>query len=458
METIQPEISEQIFRAYDIRGIYDKTLTPQIAEIIGKGFGTYIGIGRALALGRDVRISSPQLKKGVEKGLVSVGIKVIDLGLVTTPIFYWAIPRMGLDGGVQVTASHNPPEWNGFKLCRAGGVIVGQGSGMEDVKEIALKKRFLQTAVRNKPQVYRQILSEYARFVLGKIKLKRKLKVVLDPGNGACGIIAPRLFRQTACKVKVINQKLDGSFPGRGPAPSEETLQRLKSEVIKMGADFGAAYDGDGDRSVFVDNKGRVLTGDMASVIFSKSLIKKKGDKVVLDVSCSAALEEEIIKNGGTAVVERVGRPYMMERTLREDAVFGGERSGHFYFPEIYGLDDGTFASLKMAEILSASNVKLSDLIDSLPKYYDSTFNIECPDEHKFAVTNRTKASFIDKGYKILEIDGVKASCNSGWILVRPSNTEPLIRVFAEGKTEGKLKRLLSLAKKVIEEEVRKVS
>jgi len=409
-------------------------------------------------VGRDVRLSSPQLKTAVVKGLVSVGINVIELGIVTTPIFYWAIPHKRLDGGVQVTASHNPPEWNGFKLCREGGVIVGQGSGMEEVKEIVLRRKFALSDVRVKPQLYGQVLSDYARFILKKIKLRKKLKVVLDTGNGACGIIAPKLFRQLGCSVRVLNQKLDGAFPGRGPAPDEETLGQLKMEVVKSSVDFGVGYDGDGDRSVFVDDEGRILTGDVAAAVFSRALIKKRADKVVLDVSCSLALEESIREKGGTPIVERVGRPYMMERTLKEGAIFGGERSGHFYFPEIYGIDDGTYASLKMAEILSGINMKFSDIVDSIPKYYDSTFNVECPDRHKFAVTKRTKASFVEKGYKILEIDGVKAIKSDGWVLVRASNTEPLIRVFVEGKTKDKLKQLLTLAKNVIEEEVRKAS
>lgn len=457
-ERTRQEISERIFRAYDIRGIFGKDLTPHVAEFIGKGFGTYIGTGKTVAVGRDVRLSGPQLKSALVKGLVSVGLRVVDLGIVTTPVFYWAIPHKRLEGGVMVTASHNPPEWNGFKLCKEKGIIIGQGSGMEEIRQIVLKKKFVKTDVRSKPQRYGQILSEYAHFILSKIKIKRKLKVVLDTGNGACGIIAPKLFRQAGCHVKVLNQKLDGNFPARGPVPSEETLHELIAEVTKTGADFGVGYDGDGDRSVFADDKGRILTGDMASVIFSKALIKKKGDKIVFDVSCSFALEEAIRQNKGKPIVERVGRPYMMERTLKENAVFGGERSGHFYFPEVYGIDDGTYASLKMAEILSKGDEKLSTLIDSIPRYYDGTFNIQCPDEHKFVVTKGTKASFADKGYKILGIDGVKAFSSDGWILVRPSNTEPLIRVFVEGKTEDKLKQLLNLARNVVEEEVGKVS
>lgn len=447
-----------MFRAYDIRGIYGDDLTPQIAELIGKGLGSYIGTGKTVAVGRDVRLSGPQLKKAVTRGLLSVGLRVIDLGTVTTPVFYWAIPQEGLDGGVMITASHNPPEWNGFKLCKENGVIIGQGSGMEKIKEIVLKKKFTHTDVRNKPQKHSEVLSEYAHFILSKIKIKRKLKVVLDTGNGATGLIAPKLFKQTGCRVKVLNQKPDGAFPARGPEPKEETLQQLKAEVTKTGADFGVGYDGDGDRSVYVDDTGRVLTGDAVSVIFSKALIKKKGDRVIIDVSCSLALEESIKQNGGIPIVERVGRPYMMGRTLKERAVFGGERSGHFYFPEIYGIDDGTYASLKMTEILSMGNLKLSALIDSIPKYYNGTFNVRCPDEHKFAVTKQARTVFAEKGYKILEIDGVKASSSEGWVLVRPSNTEPLIRVFVEGKTEEKMKQLTNWVKNVVESGVRKFS
>jgi phosphomannomutase len=329
---------------------------------------------------------------------------------------------------------------------------------MEEIKEIVLKKKFTHTDVRNKPQKHGGILSEYAHFILSKIKIKRKLRVVLDTGNGATGLIAPKLFKQTGCQVKVLNQRPNGAFPARGPEPKEETLQQLKAEVTKTGADFGVGYDGDGDRSVYVDDTGRILTGDVVSVIFSKALIKKKGDRVVYDVSCSLALEEAIRQNGGTPIVERVGRPYMMGRTLEERAVFGGERSGHFYFPEIYGIDDGTYASLKMAEILSMGDLKLSAIIDSIPKYYNGTFNVHCPDEHKFAVTKQARTVFAEKGYKILEIDGVKASSSEGWVLVRPSNTEPLIRVFVEGKTEERLKQLTSLAKNVVESGVRRFS
>lgn len=453
------QISEHIFRAYDIRGIYGRDLTPKIAEQIAMGFGTYIGgVGKNLAVGRDVRLSGEELKNAVVKGLVSVGCNVMDLGLVTTPILYWTIAHLNRHGGVMVTASHNPPEWNGFKLCREKGLIVGQGFGMEELKEVVKRKKFVKPAAPGKRETYGGIIGEYSRFILDKIKLGRKLRVVLDTGNGTTGIIAPKLFRQLSCEMTVLNEELDGRFPYRSPEPTPEALQQLRSEVKKTGADFGVGYDGDGDRSVFVDDKGRILTGDIVSIIFAKALIKKAWNKVVYDVSCSLAVEESIRASGGVPVVEKVGRPFMMERVLRENAIFGGERSGHFYFSDIYGIDDGTYASLKMAEIISKGRESLSQMVDAVPQYYSSTVNMACSDEHKFKVTEKTKEFFEKLGYKIVQIDGVKAYDEEGWVLMRPSNTEPLIRVFVEGKTKRKHEQLLSLAEKVLREEIEKAA
>jgi len=453
----EPSTWAHMFRAYDIRGIYGKDLTDDFAEKIGKGFGTFIGAGKKLAVGRDVRVGSEQLKNAVAKGLVSTGCQVDDLGIVTTPILYFGIAHKDKDGGVMVTASHNPPEWNGLKLCREKGVIVGQGSGMEEIRNIIARATFSEVAKKGKVETYEGIVDEYARFVLDKIRIMRKLKVVLDTGNSVPGIVAPMLFRQMGCRVEVLNEKLDGTFPSRSPEPNEASLQQLVSTVEKTKADFGVGYDGDGDRAVFVDDNGRILTGDFASIIFAQAFITKWKRKVVYDISCSSAVEEAIKAKGGVPVVERVGRPFMMDRVLREKAVFGGERSGHFYFPDIYGLDDGTFASLKMAEILSGGDTHLSQMIDRIPKYYSSTTNVPFSDQHKFKIIERLKAKFQEKGFQILDIDGVKAHDEKGWVLLRPSNTEPLIRIFAEGKTKQKLAQLLDLAKKMLKEEAEKL-
>jgi phosphoglucosamine mutase len=446
-----------MFRAYDIRGIYGKDLTTDFAETIGKAFGTFIGAGKKLAVGRDVRVGSEQLKTAVAKGLVSTGCQVDDLGIVTTPLLYFGIAQRHKAGGIMVTASHNPAEWNGLKLCREKGVIIGQGSGMEEIKEMITSGKFTEAPTKGKVETYRGIVDEYSKFVLDKIRIVKKLKVVLDTGNSVSGIVAPKLFRQTGCRIEIINEKLDGTFPSRSPEPTETSLKQLVSAVKSASADFGVGYDGDGDRAVFVDDKGRVLTGDYTSVVFAQAFITNEKRKVVYDVSCSSAVEEAIKDKGGIPVVERVGRPFMMDRALREKAIFGGERSGHFYFPDIYGLDDGTFASLKMAEILSRSDKPLSKMVDSIPKYYSSTVNVPFSDEHKFVVIERLKVKFEEKGFRILDIDGVKAQVEKGWVLLRPSNTEPLIRIFAEGKTQAKLTQLLKLSQKMLKEEAEKL-
>jgi phosphomannomutase/phosphoglucomutase len=454
MSTI-PIVPAHIFRAYDIRGIYGKDLTPAVAETIGKGFGTFLGTGKNLAVARDVRNGGQQLKNAMIKGLISTGCNIVDYGITTTPIFYFGIAHQNRDGGTMITASHNPAEWNGFKLCREKGVIVGQGSGVEEIQHIIANKKFAEPPKKGDAEPYTGVVDEYANFVLDKIHVERGLSVVLDPGNSVSGIVAPKLFKIIGCKVKVINEELDGSFPSRSPEPTETSLQQLMSEVRKVKADLGVGYDGDGDRAVFIDDKGRLLTGDLSSIIFAQAFITENNRKVVIDVSCSSALEEAIKARRGTPIVERIGRPFMMTRVLQEQAVFGGERSGHFYFPHVYGLDDGTFASLKMTEILSRSNISLSKMIDRIPRYFSATRNVPFPDERKFQTIKRLKPKLEKMGFSILDIDGVKAREKTGWVLLRSSNTEPLIRIFAEAKTQKRLTELLELAQKMLNEEAK---
>ena len=448
---------QHMFRAYDIRGVYGKDLTPEIAETIAKGFGIYIGKNKNLAVGRDIRIGSTELKNAVVQGLTSTGCHVIDFGIVTTPLMYFGIAHQKKDGGIMITASHNPAQWNGLKLCREKGIIVGEGSGIEKIKEIISKREFIETVKKGKIEAYEGIVDEYDKFISRKIRIERKLKVILDTGNSVPGIVAPRVFREMSCEIEVLNERLDGTFPSRAPEPTQESLQQLINTVKRKHVDFGVGYDADGDRAVFVDDKGRMLTGDFASIIFAQALITKPKQKVVYDVSCSSAVEEAIKAKGGVPVVERVGRPFMMDRVLKEKAVFGGERSGHFYFPDIYGLDDGTYASLRMAEILSKTDLSLAQLVDRIPKYFNRMENVPFPDEHKFKVITSLKTKFGEKGFRILDIDGVKAQNEQGWVLMRPSNTEPLIRIFAEGKTKDKLNQLLNLAKRLLKEEAEKV-
>jgi phosphomannomutase/phosphoglucomutase len=439
---------DSVFRAYDIRGVFGEDLTEEVATRIGAAFATFLGEDKEVLVARDVRLSGEKLRKALVSGLVS-GCDVTDIGIVPTPLLYFAVNRLQKDAGIMITASHNPPEWNGFKAFSRKGCIYGKD--MEKVKQIAKEvdlERLRKKRVRLSS--YKGIIQEYMDFVANKIEIRRKLKVVADTANGTCGLVAPSLFTRLGCKILTLNQNPDGTFPAHLPEPKEETLGELKREVVKNKADLGVGYDGDGDRAVFVDEKGNVIPGDVTLLIFAKDVLQKsKGAKIVYELSCSMAVEEYVKELGGIPIVERVGHTFIMDRMIEENALFGGEKSSHFYFSECYGVDDAVFASLRMTEILSKTSEKLSEMVDSLPKYpsiYEKNF--ECPDNLKFVVVEKLRSRFKDYGLTILDMDGVKFLDKDGWVLLRPSNTEPIIRVSAEARTEEKLKELYGFAKK----------
>ncbi len=437
---------DHIFRAYDIRGVFGKDLTEEVAAKIGAAFATFLE-GRTVVVGRDVRLSGETLRDALVSGLVS-RCNVTDVGVVPTPLLYFALNRLQKDAGVMVTASHNPPQWNGFKAFRGQkGSIYGKE--MEKIKQITqdidLKKLGEK---RGKSVSYEGIIQEYQKFIQSKIQLERKLKVVADTANGTCGLVAPLLFERLGCNILTLNQEPDGTFPAHLPVPKEETLGELKKEVVRNKADFGVGYDGDGDRAVFIDEKGNLVPGDLTLLIFAKDVLKKhRGGKVVYELSCSMAVEEYVKKLGGIPLVERVGHTFIMDRMIEEKALLGGEKSSHFYFSEVYGMDDATFASLRMAEILSRSSEKLSEIVASLPKYpsvYEKNF--ECADNLKFVVIEKLRSKFKEYGLKTLDIDGVKLLEKDGWVILRASNTEPVIRISAEARTEEKLRELYDFA------------
>ncbi len=439
---------DHIFRAYDIRGVFGEDLTEEVATKIGAAFAAFLD-GRTVVVGRDVRLSGEKLRDALVSGLIS-RCNVTDVGMVPTPLLYFALNHLQKDAGVMVTASHNPPQWNGFKAFRGQkGSIYGKE--MERIKEITKDvdlKRLGEK--RGKSVSYSGIIKEYQDFVQSKVQLERKLKVVADTANGACGLVAPALFKRLGCDILTLNQEPDGTFPAHPPVPKEETLGELKKEVVRNRADFGVGYDGDGDRAVFIDEEGNLIPGDLTLLVFAKDVLQRhRGGKVVYELSCSMAVEEYVKKLGGIPLVERVGHTFIMDRMIEEKALLGGEKSSHFYFSDVYGMDDGTFASLRMAEILSKSNEKLSEIVASLPKYpsvYEKNF--ECPDNLKFKVIENLKSRFKGYGLKTLEIDGVKILEKDGWVILRASNTEPVIRISAEARTEEKLKELYDFATK----------
>jgi phosphomannomutase/phosphoglucomutase len=443
----QPDF-DHIFRAYDIRGIFGDDLTEEVATKIGAAFAKFLD-GENVVVGRDTRISGEKLRDALISGLVS-RCNVTDVGVLPTPLLYFAASLLQKDAGLMVTASHNPPQWNGLKAFRGQkGSIYGKD--METVRDYA-KNVDLKALGKPKGKAvfHKGVIKEYQDFVFNRIHLQRKLNIVADATNGTCGLVAPALFERFGCNILTLNQKPDGTFPAHLPVPNEQTLVELMREVVKRKADFGVGYDGDGDRAVFIDEKGKLIPGDLTLLVFAKDVLQKNpGGKVVYELSCSMAVEECVKKFGGVPLVERVGHTFIMDKMIEQKALLGGEKSSHFYFADIYGMDDGVFASMRMAEILSKTGEKLSEIIASLPQYptvYEKNF--ECPDKLKFVVIEQLRRQFKEHGLETLNIDGVKLIEKDGWVILRASNTEPVIRISAEARTEEKLDELYSFAVK----------
>lgn len=449
-------INESIFRAYDIRGIYGKDIDEGIAELVGKAFGTFIGNEGTVLVGHDVRISGPSLASAASKGLASVGVSVKEVGTVPTPALYLEVIRKGVAGGIQVTASHNPAEWNGFKLVLHNGDTVSEGMGMERVKKMIMEQYF-----REPPSpatiTKEDVLKDYEEFILGKFEEGIGLKVAIDCSNGAACIIAPKLFRKVGCEVEVINGEPDGRFPAHEPEPTEETLRELMDVVVKTGSDFGVGFDGDADRCVFVDDKGRLVEGDIALAVFVKNLGIK--GNVVYDVISSSSVRRTIVESGCNPVECRVGRAFMLRKVREVKAVIGGEKSNHLYFSDVYGFDDAIFASLKMAYMLSKTGKRLSEAIDEIPKYPSTpVITYDCPDPIKFKVIEELTEELRGEGFEVNTLDGVKATSEEGWFLIRASNTMPQVKLVAEAYTNDCLKDLVKYAEKKIKSVINRLS
>ncbi len=448
---------DSIFRAYDVRGIFDEQLTEEVAAAIGMAFGDFLGKGKEVVIGRDARLSGEALRNALVSGLVS-SCDVTDVGIVPTPLLYFATNHLTKDAGIMITASHNPPEWNGFKLFKRKGCIYGDE--MVRIRQMAKRVDWKDFGrKRGRISAHERILQDYMESVLDIIRVERGLEIVADTANGVCGLLVPSLFERLDCSILTLNEKLDGRFPAHLPEPKEETLGELRKKVVEKRADFGVGYDGDGDRAVFVDDEGKIISGDLVLLIFAQdALERRRGGKIVYELGCSMAVEEFVKALGGIPIVERVGHVFIMDKMIAEGAVLGGETSGHFYFSELYGMDDAIFASLKMAEILSRRGEKLSEIVGSLPTYPSvHETNYSCPDKLKFDVVDRLTVRLRDMGLSVLDIDGVKVLDEDGWVLLRPSNTEPLIRVSAEARTEEKLKELYDFAVKELKQTMKEI-
>lgn len=436
------DINKNIFRGYDIRGIYPTEIDEDTAYTIGLGFGSYIrDLGKTTCIvGHDNRLSSPVLYDALIKGILSTGIDIISLGLCTTPMYYYACIKLKTYSGVMVTASHNPKDDNGFKFAF-------DESGNCKGQEI---QDFLTYILRGQFHSGEGILSRYNiesdYLELFRTNLHfgdRKVKVVIDPGNGTTSVIAKKLYEMFPIDVVIINGESDGRFPNHHPDPCvEDNLQQLKDKVLEVGADIGLGFDGDGDRMGLVTNSARFLPTDYYMILIIRDIISKVEKKEFLyDVKCSKALSDEIERLGGKGLCYRTGNSYTKAMVRDADLPFGGELSGHVYFRDRWpGFDSGLYAGLRMLEILSNTNKTVDELARGIPVYYSTPeLKFTASDDIKFGLVDKIVEYAKEKNYKFLDIDGVKVLFDDGWALVRASNTGPNITARFEARTNERL-------------------
>jgi phosphomannomutase/phosphoglucomutase len=453
------KISPYIFREYDIRGKVGEDFTEEVVKEIGKAYGTIIKRkgGKKICCGRDGRLSSPSLQEALIEGILSTGIGVINIRICPTPVMYFSLFAFeDSDGGIQVTGSHNPPEFNGLKICVGKDTIFGPQ--IQEIRKIIEKKDYEKG---NGKVEEREILNKYIDYVCNNIEFKRPLKVVLDPGNGVCSLTALEIFKRLGCEVECLFCEIDGTFPNHFPDPVvPENLKWLKDKVLKGGYEVGFGYDGDGDRLGVIDEKGNIIWGDQLLIIFAKDLLKKySGAKIIGEVKCSRTLYETIAKLGGIPIMWKTGHSLIKNKMKEEKALLAGEMSGHIFFADKwFGFDDGVYASLRIAEILSQNNIPLSEYLKDIPKMYSTPeIRKECPDEVKFKVVERLVKKFKNEGLNVIDVDGARIEFKEGWALVRASNTQPVLVLRFEAETEEFLKKLQDIVYKSLEEILKEV-
>ena len=429
-------------------------MTPEIARRLGQGFGTHMRqLGRKdLVVGRDGRLSSPSYGGAVIEGLISTGCNVIDIGVCPTPVYYFSVFHLDKDGGMMVTGSHNPPEFNGFKVSVGKSTIFGEE--IQKLGRLIEKGEF----VNGKGSLSKfEIIQPYQDYIKKNIKLEKKMRVVIDAGNGTAGVAAGPLLRDLSCEVEELYCKIDGRFPNHFPDPTiPGNLKDLIDRVKKSRADVGIGYDGDADRIGVVDDQGNIIWGDQLMILFAREILKqKKGATFVAEVKCSQNLFTDIEKHGGKAIMWRTGHSLIKEKMKEEKAVLGGEMSGHIFFADRYfGYDDAIYASCRLIELLSKTERKLSQLLEDVPKtFITPEIRVDCPDEIKFKVVEKVKDE-LRKNYTIIDVDGVRVKFEDGWGLLRASNTQPVLVLRFEAPTENRLQEIKKLVETKVQEAV----
>jgi len=436
MNTAPVPVDPTQFKAYDVRGIAGENLTDEVAYRIGRAAAHYLNAPE-IAVGRDMRLSSPQLAAALLRGIIDQGTNAIDLGMVTTDGLYFAVGAFDYPAGVMITASHNPGQYNGMKFCRAKAFPISLDSGLAAIRDLAVRGDF-PTPVHTGQVTKHEIIDAYVKHVLSFIDVNKvkPLKVVIDAGNGMAGLVLPRVFTHLPCELVPLYFELDGSFPHHPASPIEpENMIDVQQKVREVGADLGAAFDGDADRMFPVDEQGTIVDGSMVTALVSENLLRKHpGSTILYNLIVSKSVPELITKAGGKAIRTRVGHSYIKEEMRKRYAIFGGEHSGHFYFRDNWYADSGLIALLLMLELVSAESKPLSYLLKPFDQWVrsgeiNSTVSDVQGELHALEERYSREAESID------HLDGLTFDYDDWWFNVRASNTEPLLRVNVEART-----------------------
>ena len=439
------QLSRDIFREYDIRGVAGKDLTEDVATAVAGAYAAFLQekkVKGTLAVGRDNRPSGVGLHKALVAGLLASGVDVVDIGVVPTPLAYWSQHNLDVIGGIQITGSHNPPEYNGFKLGLGTNSIYG--ADIQHIYYLAVAGKF----PRGKGSLRQEeVIDRYIDDIVGRVgKLSRNLKVVLDCGNGAGSLVVPKLFPRLGIKPRCLFCESDGTFPNHHPDPTvPKNVEALIAAVKKDGADLGIAFDGDADRIGVIDNAGEIIWGDYLLIVYARDALARtgKGQSIVFDVKASQALPEAVERAGGVPVMWKTGHSLIEEKMHETHAPVGGEVSGHMFFSEgFYGFDDALYGAARLLHIIAESGKSIRELLADVPRFVSTPeIRVDCPDDKKFQIVEEATKYFSSK-YKVITVDGVRVLFGDGWGLIRASNTQPVVVMRFEARTKEQLERI----------------
>ncbi|MEN6374531.1 MAG: phosphomannomutase/phosphoglucomutase [Smithella sp.] len=444
-------MNPNVFREYDVRGVVDQDLNEEFVFNLGRAIGTYADQHKVkiMSVGRDCRLSSDAYQNFLIKGLNSCGIETIDIGLCATPMLYFSIRHLKTGGGVMVTGSHNPPEFNGFKICIGNDTIYGDN--IQDLRIIIENGIFATGQGLSRSQ---DISKEYENYLFDNVSINKKLKVVVDAGNGVGGRFFLPLLNRLDYDVSDIFCEPDGRFPHHFPDPTvEDNLKELISVVQQQKADLGIAFDGDADRLGVISDKGDIIWGDKLLLLFSRYILQDKPASTIIgEVKCSQVLYDDIKKHSGRPIMWKAGHSLIKAKMKEEKAALGGEMSGHIFFADRYfGYDDAIYAALRLLEILSQTGKQISSLLSDVPQTFATPeIRIDCPDDKKADIVSKIKNHYKDTP-GLIDIDGVRIPFNDGWALVRSSNTQPIIVLRFEASSDESLQSIRREVEELLE-------